>query len=128
MDYASVDDYRAATGDAKTDDGQLKKELSVLSARLRAEVGMCEEQPLSNDALTLASALVIDAARKKFVIANAQDVPVGSSSYSFSADGFSESWSSANASGSAYWDRTMLVEFKQLVGYSGQRIGFVGVR
>lgn len=108
--YATVEEYRTDTGDTASDDARVSSMLAQQSAKLRARVGIAETQRLTDDQLTLCRALVTDACRKALVIpaVDAFGPMTGLTQGTFSANGFSGSFQTANGSGSAYFDRDTL--------------------
>lgn len=126
--FATVDEYRIDTGDAASDEERVAAELSRLSAKLRATLGMPRYRSLTGDARELARDLVTDATRKKLVQPACAPMGVedltGVSQSSFTANGFQGSFTYQNPSGTAYFDRSTLAALKRLLG-RGQRIGTV---
>ena len=125
--YATVDDYEGRTGDRKTPYEQVAAMLEDLSAELRAECGIRDSGPLLGDQATLARKLVIDAARKALVppsIDGYEGDLAGVRQASFTANGFTQSVTVSNSTGSAWFDSRSLTRFKRLLG-RGQRIGFI---
>lgn len=126
--YATVEEYRAYTGDETSTDARINAFLEQQSAKLRAECHIGEETELTSDQATLAKALVTDAARKALMPVTLDGVSdiTGASAASFSANGFQSSVTLANPSGAAYFDRSMLKAFKKsLSGACG--VSFVGM-
>lgn len=118
--YATVEDYRLLTGDEVTDAERVRSVLSQQSAKLRAVAGVNIGSRLSEDAAEMARALVTDAARKQLqpaVMDGIGDIS-GAKQASFSANGFQQTVTLANPSGSAYFDSSMLKAFKRAVGGS----------
>lgn len=124
--YATVEEYRLDTGDDATDEERVEVALAQQSAKLRAETGIREGDQLSDDALALCRTLVTDAARKKLVPPSFSGVGVvqGATQASWSANGFSGSYSVQNPSGAAYFDRNTLRDLMRLLGRS-MRIGTI---
>lgn len=124
--YASVEEYREDSGDVATDEARVKSVLAQQSAKLRAHLGIREGGALAGDASVLARLLVTDAARKQLVPPTLGGVGElgGATQASFTANGFQESYTLANPSGSAYFDRSTLAALKRLLG-RGQRVGTV---
>ncbi len=124
--YATVDQYRTSTGDASSSDQRVTAALEEQSAKLRALAGIDAARKLTDDQAAIARSLVVDAARKQLVPPSVDGIGdvAGLKQGSFSANGFQGSWTSANPSGSAWFDRSMLKAFKRSLGCS-QRIGFV---
>lgn len=122
--YATVEDYRLDSGDASTSDDRIAAVLSQQSSKLRAKAGISADYVLTEDQQELARLLVTDAARKMLVqpsIGGVDDI-TGIKQSSFSADGFQESYTFANASGSAYFDNDTFKAFmKSLKRF--QRVG-----
>lgn len=124
--YATVEDYRADTGDSTTEEARIRPALSQQSAKLRALLGISPKRRLTEDQAELARALVVDAVRKQLVppcVDGMGDVS-GAKQVSFSANGFQSSYTLANSSGSAYFDGGMLKAFRRSLGPS-QRIGAI---
>lgn len=122
--FASVEEYRLDSGDASTPDERVKAVLSQQSAKLRAKAGIGSDLELTEDQQELARLLVTDAARKMLVqpsIEGVDDV-TGIKQSSFSADGFQESYTFLNASGSAYFDGDAFKAFMKSLGRF-QRVG-----
>lgn len=113
--YATVEEYRAYTGDETSTDARISAFLEQQSAKLRAECHISEDTELTSDQTTLAKALVTDAARKALTPVSLDGVSdlMGASSASFSANGFQSSVTLANPSGAAYFDRATLKAFKK---------------
>lgn len=124
--YATVDEYRAVTLDQASTDAQVRFWLDSQSAELREACGLPDGARLSGDALVSARKLVIDAARKALVPATMEGIGdvTGANQASFSANGFSQSVSFSNPSGSAYFDRAALRRLRRKLGVS-QRIGTI---
>ena len=124
--YATVEEYRDDTGDRSSDDARVSAVLAQQSAKLRATLGIPATRALKGDAAALARLLVTDAARKQLVPPSLGGVGEvgGATQASFSANGFQESYTLSNPSGSAYFDRSTLAALKRLLG-RGQRAGTV---
>ena len=124
--YATVEQYRVDTLDESSDEARVMAVLEQQSAKLRATLGIGESRALSGDAATLARLLVTDAARKQLVPPSFEGVGevAGATQTSFTAKGFQGSYTLANPSGSAYFDRSNLAALRKLLG-RGQRIGVV---
>lgn len=124
--YATVDEYRLDSGDKNTSDERIGAVLDQQSAKLRAKLGISDKRILTGDQAALARLLVTDAARKALmppVIDGLGEVS-GVKDASFSANGFSSSYSLQNPSASAYFDGDTLKALKRLLGGS-QRIGTI---
>ena len=124
--YATVEQYRLDTGDKSSDQGRVEAVLAQQSAKLRAMLGIEPGRALSEDAQALARLLVTDAARKQLVPPSLEGIGElgGATQASFTANGFQGSYTLANPSGSAYFDRSNLAALRRLVG-RGQRMGTV---
>ena len=124
--YATVDEYRVDTGDEATSEDRVSAVLAQQSAKLRAHVGISEGRRLTDDQKQLARMLVTDAAGKALKPASIDGLGevAGAKQASFSANGFQGSYTFANPSGAAYWDRDALRAFVRSLGAS-QRIGSV---
>lgn len=125
--YATCDEYIIATGDDSSPDDRIRMMLESQSAKLRALVGIRSGEGLSEDARTLARDLVIDACRKALVPPTLEGFGsdlAGASTASFSANGFQQSVTLQNPSGSAYFDRSMLSALRRLLGRS-MRMGTI---
>lgn len=124
--YATVEEYRTDTGDSATPADRVESTLAKQSAKLRALAGIREGRALTADQAALARDLVTDAARKQLVPALVEGVGevAGASQTSFSVNGFQQSVSFANPSGTAYFDRTSLAALRRLLGTS-QRAGTI---
>lgn len=124
--YATVVEYRIDTGDATSDDARVSSMLAQQSAKLRARAGIDETERLTDDQLTLCRALVTDACRKALVVPaiDAFGDVTGLTQGTFSANGFSGSFQTANGSGSAYFDRDTLRALLRSLGRS-QGVGTV---
>ena len=125
--YATVEDYRALTGDEKSPYERTEALLETQSAKLRALVGIREGDELGADALLLCRELVCDAARKALVPPTMEGFGAdlaGATTASFSANGFQQSVTLANPSGAAYFDRSTLSALRRLLGRS-MRIGTI---
>jgi len=98
--------------------------LDQQSAKLRLSV--IGGRSLTEDQRILARAIVTDAARKALKPPSFDGVGAvdGASQASFSANGFSGSYTVANPTGSAWFDRSMVAALKKSLGTS-QRIGAV---
>ena len=128
--YATYQEYATATGDTTTDQARVEGMLEELSAELRAECGMRDTGALAGDAGILARKLVIDAARKALVPPSIDGFDTdlsGVRQASFTANGFTQSVTLSNATGTAWFDSRALARFKRLVG-GGQRWGFIWPR
>lgn len=124
--YATVEEYRIDTGDDATAGDRVGAVLAQQSAKLRAKLGIAAGRKLTADQASLARLLVTDAARKALVtpaINGVGDV-AGVQTTSFSANGFQESYTLANPSGTAYFDNDTLKALRRLLGGS-QRIGAI---
>lgn len=125
--YASYDEYVERTGDEATSEERVESTLEDLSAELRAELGIADRGELGGDAAILARKVVIDAARKSLVpptIDGFEGDLTGVRQASFTANGFTQSVTVSNSTGSAWFDSRSLARLKRLLGL-GQRIGFV---
>ena len=125
--YATYEEYANETGDASTDTTRVEGLLEELSAELRAECGMRDTGALSGDAGILARKLVIDAARKALVPPSIDGFDTdlsGVRQASFTANGFTQSVTLSNSTGTAWFDSRALARFKRLVGRA-PRWGFV---
>lgn len=124
--YADVAEYRRDTGDSATDDARVESTLVQQSAKLRALAGITESRKLTGDQAELARYLVVDAARKALVTPCVEGLGdmAGVKQSSFTANGFQGSYTFANSSGSAYFDRDTLRAFMRSLGKS-QRMGYV---
>ncbi len=124
--YATLEEYRLDTGDDATPDARVASALEAQSAKLRLKLGIDPDRKLTDDQGALARLLVTDAARKALVapaIEGVEDV-AGVQSTSFSANGFSSSYTLANPSGTAYFDRDSLKALARSLSGS-QRIGTI---
>ncbi len=125
--YATYAEYVARTEDETSTQARVEAMLEDLSAELRAECGMDDGGALEDDAAIMARKLVIDAARKALVpptidgFAGSLD---GASQASFTANGFTQSVSISNSTGSAWFDSRSLARFRRVMGL-GQRIGTI---
>lgn len=124
--YASVEEYRADTGDETSPDARVEVVLEQQSAKLRAECGIDENRTLSDDESMLARLLVTDAARKSLVPVSVDGISdiTGASQASFTANGFQQSVTLSNPNGAAYFDRSTLKAFKKSLKVE-QRIGYI---
>lgn len=125
--YATYDEYVERTGDEETIEERVESTLEDLSAELRAELGIADRGGLGGDAAILARKVVIDAARKALVpptIDGFEGDLTGVRQASFTANGFTQSVTVSNSTGSAWFDSRSLARLKRLLGL-GQRIGFV---
>lgn len=123
--YATVAQYREATGDETTANARIEAVLTQQSAKLRAELGVRAKGIAGNeDAESLACLLVTDAAHKSLVAPSFAGVGevTGATQASFTANGFQGSYTLQNPSGTAYFDRATLKALKRLLGGS-QRMG-----
>lgn len=124
--YATVEEYRTATGDMTSTDERIELMLEEQSATLRAICSLSTERVLTEDQQTLARALVVGSVSKALIppsLSGLGDI-TGASQASFSVDGFQSSVTLANPSGTAYFDRTKLAAFKRSLKCE-QRIGYV---
>lgn len=122
--YATIDEYRADSGDETTPEARVSSILEQQSAKLRALV--VGSAALNEDQRVLARAIVTDAARKALkppAIGGVGSVD-GASQASFSANGFSGSYTLANPSGAAWFDRSLVSALRRSLGTS-QRIGSI---
>lgn len=125
--YATWDDYVSRTGDEASSEEQVESMLEDLSAELRAECGISDTGAMRGDAGILARKIVIDAARKALVPPRLDGFDgdlTGARQASFTANGFTQSVTLSNSTGSAWFDSRSLARLKRLLGCS-QRIGFV---
>lgn len=124
--YATVEEYRIDTGDTTSDEARVSSMLAQQSAKLRARAGIAETARLTEDQLMLCRALVTDACRKALVVPtmDAFGDMTGLTQGTFSANGFSGSFQTANGSGSAYFDRDTLRALLRSLGRS-QGVGTV---
>lgn len=125
--YASWDDYVSRTGDEASSQEQVESMLEDLSAELRAECGIPDSGALTGDTGILARKIVIDAARKALVpprLDGFEGDLTGTRQASFTANGFTQSVTLSNSSGSAWFDSRSLARLKRLLGRS-QRWGFI---
>lgn len=119
--YATLEEYRTLTGDTQTDDERLLAMLETQSAKLRSVAGITPTKKLSDDALILCRELVCDAVRKAVVPPTLDGFGgslTGATTASFSANGFQQSVTMQNPSGSAYFDRSTLSALKSMLGTS----------
>lgn len=118
--YATVEEYRIDTGDTTSDEARVQAMLAQQSAKLRARAGIAETARLTEDQLMLCRALVTDACRKALVVPtmDAFGDMTGLTQGTFSANGFSGSFQTANGSGSAYFDRDTLRALLRSLGRS----------
>lgn len=116
--YATVDEYREQSGDSFSSDSLVQVKLNQQSAKLRAECGITDATELSEDALLLAQFLVIDAVKKGLVSTSIDGIGEveGVTQTSFTANGFQQSYTLQNPSGSSYWDNRTLADLKRLLG------------
>ena len=125
--YATWVEYLARTGDEASSQEQVESMLEDLSAELRAECGIPDSGALAGDAGILARKIVIDAARKALVpprLDGFEGDLTGTRQASFTANGFTQSVTLSNSSGSAWFDSRSLARLKRLLGRS-QRWGFI---
>lgn len=125
--YATYEQYATATGDGSSSRAKVESMIEELSAELRAECGMGDTGELAGDVGILARKLVIDAARKALVpptIDGFEGDFAGVTQASFTANGFTQSVTLSNGTGSAWFDSRSLSRLKRLLG-RGQTIGFV---
>lgn len=118
--YATVEEYRTDTGDTTSDEARVSSMLAQQSVKLRARADIAETARLTEDQLMLCRALVTDACRKALVVptVDAFGDMTGLTQGTFSANGFSGSFQSANGSGSAYFDRDTLRALLRSLGRS----------
>lgn len=124
--YATIEAYRADTGDTTSTDERISSLLEQQSAKLRADCGISSTRILTDDQALLARSLVIGAARKVLIppsLAGMGDI-AGASQASFTADGFQSSVTLASPSGEARFDHSTLKAFKRSLGCE-QRIGTI---
>lgn len=125
--YATSDEYRRLTGDASSDDGRVTAMLEQQSAKLRALCRIGIDDELDDDQETLARSLVVDAVRKALSSSvpswMAQGVD-GVDSASFAANGLQMSVEFANASGSAWFDQSLLKALRRSLR-GGQAMGWL---
>ena len=116
--FATVEEYRADSGDASTPDERVSPMLEQQSAKLDALVVRGRE--LDGTQRVIARAIVTDAARKALKPPTLEGLAGvdGASQASFSANGFSGSYTLANPSGSAWFDRSMVSALKRSLGTS----------
>lgn len=124
--FATVDEYRVDSGDETSDDARVASMLDQQSAKLRAQAGIAEGRSLTEDQLLMCRALVTDACRKALVVPEvaAFGPMTGLTQGTFSANGFSGSFQTANGSGTAYFDRDTLRALRRSLGTS-QGIGTI---
>lgn len=124
--YATVQEYRDDTGDTNSPDEQVKSTLAKQSAKLRGLTGIKNGQTLTEDQALLARDLVTDAARKQLVPPSFDGMGdiSGASQASFSANGFQQSFTLTNPSGTAYFDKATLNALKKSLGTS-QKVGTI---
>ena len=124
--YATVADYRLQTQDSTSSNDRVSAFLERASIELRAECGLSGTETLTEDQASLAKSIVCDAAShalKPPALGGMGEV-AGASQASFSANGFTGSYTLSNASGSAWLDRKMVSRLKRLLGKS-PRIGTI---
>lgn len=124
--YATVEEYRADTGDVDTPDERIEARLAQQSAKLRALAGIAGTRALTADQLLMARELVCESVRRALVtpdLGEPGDVS-GVTSATFSANGFSQSYQVSNPSGTAYFDRSALKALMRSLG-TGQRAGTI---
>jgi len=124
--YATVADYRLLTSDASSADNRVEAFLAQASVELRAECGMDGSETLTADQAELAKDIVCDAAShalKPPSLGGLGEVP-GATQASFSANGFTGSYTLPNASGSAWLDKRKVARFKRMMG-KAPRMGYI---
>lgn len=124
--YATVADYRLRTGDTESADELVAVKLAEQSAKLRGECGITSDLVLTDDAATLATFLVVDAAYKALETTTVDGFGAadGLTQGSFTANGFQQSFTFQNPSGASYWDGATLKAFKRLLG-KAQAVGIM---
>lgn len=121
--YATVDEYRNDTGDTTSAEARVQAKLDQQSAKLRAHARISSTYELTNDQAELARLLVVDAVYKSLVSPSIEGVDLaGVTQGSFTANGFQQSYTLQNPSGTSYFDRDTLKEFMRSLGRS-QSIG-----
>lgn len=127
LSYATVEEYRADTGDSSSEEERVKSLLAQQSAKLRAKAHITEALELTEDQLMLARLLVVDAVRKCLVTPSVglEGIDLtGTTQGSFSANGFQQSWEVQNPSGVAYFDNDTFKAFMRSLRKS-QQIGMI---
>ena len=125
--YATYEEYVSRTNDDVSPTEQVESMLEDLSAELRAECSIRDTGALPGDAGILARKLVIDAARKALIPPTLDGFDsdlAGVRQASFTANGFTQSLTLSNYTGSAWFDSRSLARLKRLLGL-GQRIGYI---
>lgn len=121
--YATVDEYRNDTGDTTSAEARVQAKLDQQSSKLRAHARISSTYELTNDQAELARLLVVDAVYKSLVSPSIEGVDLaGVTQGSFTANGFQQSYTLQNPSGTSYFDRDTLKEFMRSLGRS-QSIG-----
>jgi hypothetical protein len=120
--YATVEEYRLDSGDTETSDERITAVLAQQSAKLRMVAGIKAKTTLNEDALSICRLLVTDSARKalKPPTIDGLGAVEGVTQTSFTADGFSGSYTLQNPSGVAYFDQNTLCALKKFLGTSQQ--------
>lgn len=124
--YATVADYRLLTMDESSATTRVEAYLNRASVELRAECGLDGTETLTGDQSELAKVIVCDAAShalKPPSLGGLGEV-AGAKQASFSANGFTGSYTLANANGSAWLDRKLVARLKRLL-HKAPRIGTI---
>lgn len=113
--YATVDEYRLATGDAKSSDERVEYLIGEESAELRAAAGIAESGTLTDDQLKMCRKLVVGAVKSALVSPWPEEMGDigGAKQASFSANGFQQTVTLGVSSQTAYFDRAVLKALKR---------------
>ena len=118
--YATVAEYRLDTGDESTSDERVEAALTQQSAKLRSKARIAEGRTLTEDQASMARFLVCDAVRKALKPTAFEGVGdmSGATQASFTANGFSTSYTLQNPSGTPYFDHDTLKALMRSLGTS----------
>lgn len=124
--FATVAEYRLDTGDDATPDARVEAALGQQSAKLRSKARIAEGRALTEDQAAMARFLVCDAVRKALKPTAFEGVGdmSGATQASFTANGFSTSYTLQNPSGTPYFDLDTLKALTRSLGTS-QAVGTV---
>lgn len=118
--YATVAEYRLDSGDETTASERIEVALAQQSAKLRSKARISPTRTLTEDQAAMARFLVCDAVRKALkptAFEGVGDVS-GATQASFSANGFTSSYTLQNPSGTPYFDQDTLKALMRSLGTS----------
>ncbi len=122
--YATVDEYRTATGDGSSSEDRVSYLLDEESAELRARAGIRDGRELTDDQKLLCRKLVVGAVKAALVSPWPDELGDvgGAKQASFSANGFQQTVTLGVSANTAYFDQAVLKALRRSL--SGSQSAF----